>query len=281
MYAHLVRELPQFLLACLILAALPGPASLLCPHRTLRDGRTAGLAAVAGNEGVRDLVPAAVLAPQRPAGPDPYRAGEHPSARRQRLEHGPGAAHRPRQDVLAPRQRQQAAATCPRRGPHPARAGARRRHAIGASRRPGEGTDAGDRGSGRSGDRGVVRAAGTNGPQAVHVHGVQSVIAAAAPTVPIVLVTQIYITRPRRSSRGVHRPSPMLTDDRPLWGASGGATTSCRGKSCISERTCAPPPRRAGQLASSPEGAGEQFPGAVSNPPPFVRGIGSGPDPSK
>jgi threonine/homoserine/homoserine lactone efflux protein len=50
MYAHLVRELPQFLLACLILAALPGPASLLCLHRTLRDGRTAGLAAVAGNE---------------------------------------------------------------------------------------------------------------------------------------------------------------------------------------------------------------------------------------
>lgn len=50
MYAHLVRELPQFVLACLVLAVLPGPASLLCLHRTLRDGRTAGLAAVAGNE---------------------------------------------------------------------------------------------------------------------------------------------------------------------------------------------------------------------------------------
>jgi hypothetical protein len=49
---------------------------------------------------------------------------------------------------------------------------------------------------------------GPNGPQAVHVHGVQSVIAAAAPTVPIVLVTQIYITPPKRSSRGVHRPQP-------------------------------------------------------------------------
>lgn len=50
MFDHLVRVLPQFLLACLVLAALPGPASLLCLHRTLRDGRTAGLAAVAGNE---------------------------------------------------------------------------------------------------------------------------------------------------------------------------------------------------------------------------------------
>ena len=47
---HLLRVLPQFLLACLVLAALPGPASVLCLHRTLRDGRTAGLAAVAGNE---------------------------------------------------------------------------------------------------------------------------------------------------------------------------------------------------------------------------------------
>ena len=47
---HLLQVLPQFLLACLVLAALPGPASLLCLHRTLRDGRTAGLAAVAGNE---------------------------------------------------------------------------------------------------------------------------------------------------------------------------------------------------------------------------------------
>lgn len=50
MFDHLVQVLPQFLLACLVLAALPGPASVLCLHRTLRDGRTAGLAAVAGNE---------------------------------------------------------------------------------------------------------------------------------------------------------------------------------------------------------------------------------------
>jgi threonine/homoserine/homoserine lactone efflux protein len=47
---HLLQVLPRFLLACLVLAALPGPASVLCLHRTLRDGRTAGLAAVAGNE---------------------------------------------------------------------------------------------------------------------------------------------------------------------------------------------------------------------------------------
>jgi threonine/homoserine/homoserine lactone efflux protein len=50
MFDHLSQVLPQFLLACLVLAALPGPASMLCLHRTLRDGRTAGLAAVAGNE---------------------------------------------------------------------------------------------------------------------------------------------------------------------------------------------------------------------------------------
>jgi len=50
MFEHLLQVLPQFLLACLVLAMLPGPASLLCVHRTLRDGRTAGLAAVAGNE---------------------------------------------------------------------------------------------------------------------------------------------------------------------------------------------------------------------------------------
>jgi threonine/homoserine/homoserine lactone efflux protein len=42
--------LAQFLIACLVLAALPGPATVLCLHRTLRDGRAAGLAAVAGNE---------------------------------------------------------------------------------------------------------------------------------------------------------------------------------------------------------------------------------------
>jgi threonine/homoserine/homoserine lactone efflux protein len=50
MFDHVLRVLPQFMLACLVLAALPGPASVLCVHRTLRDGRTAGLAAVAGNE---------------------------------------------------------------------------------------------------------------------------------------------------------------------------------------------------------------------------------------
>jgi threonine/homoserine/homoserine lactone efflux protein len=50
MFDHLLAVLPQFLLACVVLAALPGPASVLCLQRTLRDGRTAGLAAVAGNE---------------------------------------------------------------------------------------------------------------------------------------------------------------------------------------------------------------------------------------
>jgi threonine/homoserine/homoserine lactone efflux protein len=50
MSEHLLQVLPRFLLACLVLAALPGPASVLCLHRTLRDGRAAGLAAVAGNE---------------------------------------------------------------------------------------------------------------------------------------------------------------------------------------------------------------------------------------
>ncbi|WP_040775341.1 LysE family translocator [Nocardia pneumoniae] len=47
---HWVHVLPQFLLACLILAALPGPATALFLQRSVRDGRTAGLAAVAGNE---------------------------------------------------------------------------------------------------------------------------------------------------------------------------------------------------------------------------------------
>jgi threonine/homoserine/homoserine lactone efflux protein len=50
MFDHLLQVLPRFVLACLVLAALPGPASVLCLHRTLRDGRAAGLAAVAGNE---------------------------------------------------------------------------------------------------------------------------------------------------------------------------------------------------------------------------------------
>lgn len=47
---HWVQVLPQFLLACLILAALPGPATALFLQRSVRDGRAAGLAAVAGNE---------------------------------------------------------------------------------------------------------------------------------------------------------------------------------------------------------------------------------------
>ncbi|MFI9403089.1 LysE family translocator [Nocardia sp. NPDC052316] len=47
---HWVAVLPQFLLACVILAALPGPATALFLQRSVRDGRKAGLAAVAGNE---------------------------------------------------------------------------------------------------------------------------------------------------------------------------------------------------------------------------------------
>lgn len=47
---HWIGVLPQFLLACLILAALPGPATALFLQRSVRDGRAAGLAAVAGNE---------------------------------------------------------------------------------------------------------------------------------------------------------------------------------------------------------------------------------------
>ncbi|MFI7004334.1 LysE family translocator [Nocardia sp. NPDC050175] len=47
---HWVAVLPQFLLASLILAALPGPATALFLQRSVRDGRSAGLAAVAGGE---------------------------------------------------------------------------------------------------------------------------------------------------------------------------------------------------------------------------------------
>jgi threonine/homoserine/homoserine lactone efflux protein len=50
MAEHLLHVLPAFLLACLVLAMLPGPATALFLHRTIRDGRSAGLAAVAGNE---------------------------------------------------------------------------------------------------------------------------------------------------------------------------------------------------------------------------------------
>lgn len=42
--------LPAFLLACVAVVALPGPSTALFLHRTVRDGRKAGLAAVAGNE---------------------------------------------------------------------------------------------------------------------------------------------------------------------------------------------------------------------------------------
>ncbi|MGV9681013.1 LysE family translocator [Nocardia sp. NPDC003482] len=45
-----VLVLPQFSVACLVLAALPGPATALFLQRSVRDGRAAGLAAVAGNE---------------------------------------------------------------------------------------------------------------------------------------------------------------------------------------------------------------------------------------
>ena len=45
---HVLAVLPEFTLACLALAALPGPATALFLHRTVRDGRAAGLAAGAG-----------------------------------------------------------------------------------------------------------------------------------------------------------------------------------------------------------------------------------------
>ncbi|MFI6871755.1 LysE family translocator [Nocardia sp. NPDC050406] len=47
---HWLDVLPEFALACLILAVLPGPATALFLQRSVRDGRSAGLAAVAGNE---------------------------------------------------------------------------------------------------------------------------------------------------------------------------------------------------------------------------------------
>ncbi|MEU0543852.1 LysE family translocator [Nocardia sp. NPDC005978] len=47
---HWVEVLPAFMLACLMLAALPGPATALFLQRSVRDGRKAGLAAVVGNE---------------------------------------------------------------------------------------------------------------------------------------------------------------------------------------------------------------------------------------
>jgi len=47
---YILSVLPAFLLACVAVAALPGPSTALFLHRTVRDGRMAGLAAVAGNE---------------------------------------------------------------------------------------------------------------------------------------------------------------------------------------------------------------------------------------
>jgi threonine/homoserine/homoserine lactone efflux protein len=49
-FRHVLAELPAFTLACLAVAALPGPSTALFLHRTVRDGRAAGLAAVTGNE---------------------------------------------------------------------------------------------------------------------------------------------------------------------------------------------------------------------------------------
>jgi threonine/homoserine/homoserine lactone efflux protein len=49
-FGQITAVLPQFTVACLVLALLPGPSTALLLHRTLRDGRRAGLAAVAGNE---------------------------------------------------------------------------------------------------------------------------------------------------------------------------------------------------------------------------------------
>src|SRR5260370_37879151 len=47
---HFLDVVPGFSLACLVLALLPGPATALFLHRTIRDGRRCGLAAVAGDE---------------------------------------------------------------------------------------------------------------------------------------------------------------------------------------------------------------------------------------
>lgn len=50
MVHNVLAVLPAFLVAAAILAALPGPATALFLHRSVRDGRAAGLAAVVGNE---------------------------------------------------------------------------------------------------------------------------------------------------------------------------------------------------------------------------------------
>lgn len=48
--ANVVAVLPAFAVACIAIAVLPGPATALFLHRTVRDGRGPGLAAVLGNE---------------------------------------------------------------------------------------------------------------------------------------------------------------------------------------------------------------------------------------
>ncbi len=42
---HVLSVLPAFVLACLAVAALRGPSTALFLHRTVHDGRAAGLAA--------------------------------------------------------------------------------------------------------------------------------------------------------------------------------------------------------------------------------------------
>ncbi|WP_394824535.1 LysE family translocator [Pendulispora albinea] len=49
-FQHIVTILPGFSLACLALAVAPGPGTALLLQRTVRDGRGAGLASVAGTE---------------------------------------------------------------------------------------------------------------------------------------------------------------------------------------------------------------------------------------
>lgn len=41
-FGHVLAVLPAFLLACIAVAALPGPSTALFLRRTVRDGRAAG-----------------------------------------------------------------------------------------------------------------------------------------------------------------------------------------------------------------------------------------------
>jgi uncharacterized protein YbjT (DUF2867 family) len=72
--------------------------------------------------------------------------------------------------------------------------------------------------------------AGPNGPEAVHLHGVENVIAAAPEGARIVLITQIYITRPEafervrdliiargRGEEALRRSGRPYTIVRPSW----------------------------------------------------------------